>query len=221
MKKIKLHAEGAYVVGLVLLALSVALMEKANLGISMVVAPAYILSLKFDFLTFGMAEYLLQAVLLVIMCLALREFRVSYLFSFVTAFVYGLILDGFISLCAGLPVNTLALRLLWFVLGMLGCAAGISLLFHTYFAPEVYELVVKEVSRKYNIPLSKCKTAYDFISCAVAILLSFALLGALKGVYWGTVFCALVNGTIIGWMGKGMEKIFDFSPKWKLEKYFI
>ena len=40
-----------------------------------------------------MAEYCLQAVLLLAMCLLLRRFRVSYLFSFVTAVVYGVVLD--------------------------------------------------------------------------------------------------------------------------------
>lgn len=65
MKRIKNFAELAYVLGLIILALGVALMEKADLGISMVVAPAYLISLKVSFLTFGRAEYTLQAVLLV------------------------------------------------------------------------------------------------------------------------------------------------------------
>ena len=47
-----------------------------------------------SFVTFGMAEYCFQAVLLLAMCLLLR-FRVSYLFSFVTAVVYGFALDAF------------------------------------------------------------------------------------------------------------------------------
>ena len=68
-------------------------MEKADFGVSMVVAPAYLLyrwlSPAWSFVTFGMAEYCLQAVLLLAMCLLLRRFRVSYLFSFVTAVVYG------------------------------------------------------------------------------------------------------------------------------------
>ena len=80
--------ELAYVFGIVFVALGVVLMEKADFGASMVVAPAYLLyrwlSPVWSFVTFGMAEYCLQAVLLLAMCLLLR-FRVSYLFSFVTA----------------------------------------------------------------------------------------------------------------------------------------
>ena len=66
-KKWILHTETAYALGIALVALGVAFMEKADFGVSMVVAPAYLVYLKlsqvWDFFTFGMAEYLLQAVL--------------------------------------------------------------------------------------------------------------------------------------------------------------
>ena len=67
--KRKFSTELAYVFGIVLVALGVVLMEKADFGVSMVVAPAYLLyrwlSPMWSFVTFGMAEYCLQAVLLV------------------------------------------------------------------------------------------------------------------------------------------------------------
>lgn len=76
--------ELAYVFGIVFVAWGVVLMEKADFGVSMVVAPAYLLyrwlSPAWSVVTFGMAEYCLQAVLLLAMCLLLRRFRVSYLF---------------------------------------------------------------------------------------------------------------------------------------------
>ena len=100
--------ELAYVFGIVFVAWGVVLMEKADVGVSMVVAPAYLLyrwlSPAWSFVTFGMAEYCLQAVLLLAMCLLLRRFRVSYLFSFVTAVVYGFVLDAFLLLGAMLPL---------------------------------------------------------------------------------------------------------------------
>lgn len=68
--------ELAYVFGIVFVARGVVLMEKADFGVSMVVAPAYLLyrwlSPVWSFVTFGMAEYRLQAVLLLAMCLLLR-----------------------------------------------------------------------------------------------------------------------------------------------------
>ena len=113
--------ELAYVFGIVFVALGVVLMEKADFGASMVVAPAYLLyrwlSPVWSFVTFGMAEYCLQAVLLLAMCLLLR-FRVSYLFSFVTAVVYGFALDAFMLLGAALPAGSVWLRVIYYALGM-------------------------------------------------------------------------------------------------------
>lgn len=107
--------ELAYVFGIVFVARGVVLMEKADFGVSMVVAPAYLLyrwlSPVWSFVTFGMAEYCLQAVLLLAMCLLLR-FRVSYLFSFVTAVVYGFALDAFMLLGAALPAGSVWLKIL-------------------------------------------------------------------------------------------------------------
>ena len=78
MKK-KFSTELAYVLGIVLVAWGVVLMEKADFGVSMVVAPAYLLyrwlSPAWHFFTFGMAEYCLQAVLLLAMSLLLRRLR--------------------------------------------------------------------------------------------------------------------------------------------------
>ena len=219
--------ELAYVLGIVALALGTAMMERADFGMSMVVAPAYLLHLKisqiYPFFTFGMAEYTLQAVLLVAMCLALRRFRVSYLFSFVTAVVYGFTLDGCIALVALVPGSGMAFRLLHYVLGMIVCAAGVSLLFHTYIAPEVYELFVKEASAKFGVEIHKFKTGYDCVSCAVGVILSFAFFGFghFEGVKLGTIFCALVNGTLIGWCSRFYESRFEFRDKLDLRKYFM
>lgn len=66
MKRRTFYTELAYILGLIVLAFSAALMEASDLGVSMIVAPAYLLHLKlsqaFAFFTFGMAEYTLQAV---------------------------------------------------------------------------------------------------------------------------------------------------------------
>ncbi|EHQ90984.1 DUF6198 family protein [Desulfosporosinus youngiae] len=220
MTKIKNFAELAYLLGLIILALGVALMEKADLGISMVVAPAYLISLKVSSLTFGMAEYTLQAVLLVVLFLVLRRFKLSYCFSFVTAVIYGVILDSWIRILNDVAADALSIRIPLYLAGMLLCSMGISLLFHTYLSPEVYELFVKEVSKKYHININKFKIGYDCTSCVVAIAMSYLFFGGLRGVGIGTVICALVNGIIIGQCSKFLEKYIDFSPKLPLAKYF-
>ena len=63
MKKLKLHGETAYILATALLSLAVAMVAAADFGISMVVAPAYVLSLYADGLSFGQAEYVVQGIL--------------------------------------------------------------------------------------------------------------------------------------------------------------
>ena len=91
------YTEAAYVIGIISLAFGTALMEKADFGMSMVVAPAYLIYLKvseyLDWFSFGMAEYCFQAFLIIVLAIVLRRFKRKYLFSFITAFIYGNVLD--------------------------------------------------------------------------------------------------------------------------------
>ena len=92
-KKLKIPSEAVYILAVALLSLAVAMISAANFGVSMIVAPAYLLSLKLEFLTFGQAEYVIQAGLFVVFCIAMRGFKIVYLSSFATCLVYGAALD--------------------------------------------------------------------------------------------------------------------------------
>lgn len=225
MKK-TFYTEAAYLTGIASLALGTAFMEAADLGLSMVVAPAYLIHLKlsqtFSFFTFGMAEYLFQACLLVLLTLVLRKFRLSYLFSFVTAVFYGLLLDLFLLLVGFLPIAGMAARLGFFLLGFGLCALGVSMMFHTYIAPEVYELFVKELSAKRGWEISRVKTVYDCVSCALAIIMSFAFFGFghFEGVKAGTIACALLNGWVIGRISRALDRRFDFRDATQARRFF-
>lgn len=225
-KKKIFFTEAAYILGIIALAGGTALMEQADFGMSMVVAPAYLLHLKISryipAFSFGMAEYSLQAVLLLLLFLALRKFRAAYLFSFVTAVLYGLTLDAAMLLVDCLSLHGPAAKIICYLAGMLLCALGISLLFHTYIPPEVYELIVKEISAKTGKDINLIKTCYDCLSCLAGILLSFSFFGLwhFEGVKWGTILCALINGFIISRCSKALEAVFDFRDALGLREKF-
>ena len=226
MKKKIFYTEYAYVIGIVLLALSTALTVLADFGVSMVIAPAYLLHLKVSeylpFFSFGMAEYTFQAFLLLVMMLIIRRAKLSYLFSFVTAVIYGFLLDGITVLVAHIPVDSFITRVILYTVGMLICSFSIALLFRTYISPEAYEMFVKEVSAKLGMEISKFKTIYDCVSCLISIIMSFAFFGlfVFKGVQLGTVICALVNGSVIGVFSRMLDKRFEFKDKFGFAKYF-
>ena len=200
---------------MLILAFGNAFMEKADLGMSMVVAPAYILhvfiSKYLTFFSFGMAGYVFQAFLLLGLSLVMKKVKRSYFLSFVTAFLYGLLLDAVMSLVALISLEGFVWRCVFFTLGLILSAIGVALLLHNYFPPELYEMVSMEISIKYNVSIGKVKTVYDCCSYVLAILLSLCFFGGFVGVKYGTIICALVNGFLIGSVGKFLEKNFDFK----------
>ena len=210
-----LYSEPAYFVGIFVLALGTALMEKADFGMSMVVAPAYLLHLKISeylpFFSFGMSEYVFQAVLLALLALVMGRFKTGYLLSFATAFFYGIVLDGALSLVGRIPFGGILWQIIFYCVGLVTCAIGVALLLHTYFPPEAYELFVKELSQKYNMTIAKTKTIYDCCSCLFGVVLSLCFFGRFVGVQWGTVVCAVINGWLIGKINHFLEDTFVFQ----------
>ena len=222
MKK-TFYCEWAYVLGLVFLTIATALTKHADLGLSMVVAPAYILhqllSPTFEFITFGTATYIFQGTLLVVMCIVIRRFRVSYLFSFVTAVIYGYMLDGAVFLTSFIPADNMVVRIALFCAGITICSLGVSMMFHTYIKPEVYELFVKELSSRFSLDINRVKIAYDVSSCVLAVAVSLIAFSALEGIGVGTIVCAFVNGLMIAAFSRFLDKKFEFKPRFpKLEK---
>lgn len=226
MGKRRFYTEIAYLLGVFWIAMGVAFTTKADMGVSMIAAPAYLLHLKlsevWSFFTFGIAEYLLQALLVLLTAILLRRFKISYLFCIVTVLLYGAVLDGCIWLLSPVPSGGVVMRVLWLTVGLLMSAFGVAFMFHTYISPEAYELFVKEVSAKWKIDISRFKTIYDCSSLLVAIVMSFAFFGLFRfvGVNIGTVICALLNGKIIGWYSKILEKHFEFTDALPFRKYF-
>lgn len=217
-RKIKVSSEFTYFAAIVLLSLAVAILSAADFGISMIVAPAYLLSLKAGFLSFGQAEYVVQALVFIVLCIVLKKFRLSYLFSFGTCLIYGFVLDlwrkiPFLNPAATLPGSmNFTLRIIMFVIGMMLTSFSVALFFKTYLFPQVYDFFVKAVSAKYGIRLPVLKTIVDISCLTASVIMTFAFFGEIKGIGWGTLIMAILNGTIIGIFSKLLDKAFDFKP---------
>ena len=216
VKKPVFYTEIAYFLGLFLLAWGTALTVWGDFGLSMVVAPAYIIhvtvSKYWPWFSFGVAEYAFQAVILIVMVILLRKARWYYLLSFATAVLYGILLDAGTSVFhAVLPATQMeGYRLAAYIVGDLMVCAGVSMMFKTYIPPEAYELFVKEIGSRTGIKLHIFKTAYDCCSLIIAVGLSYILLGNLEGIGIGTVVCAFLNGSLIKGITGLLEKNFEF-----------
>ena len=142
--------------------------------------------------------------------------------SFVTAILYGTLLDAAMIAVSFIPNNVLLLRILWLLLGASLCSVAVSLFFHTYIPPESYELIVKEISQNFSLNINKVKTTYDCISTVVSVVLSFLFFGfgVFLGIGIGTIACAFINGILIARISLWLEGSFTFKNKFNLENFF-
>ena len=216
--KLSRMGEPAWILGILLCSLGVCFSAKSGFGVSMVVAPAYVLHCRLSelwaFFSFGVAEYVLQGALIVLLCMALRRFKWKYLLSFVTAVLYGVSLDGWRLLFGEDVYGELWQRGLSCACGAAVTAFAIALLLRTYLPQQSYELVVKELSVCRGWALGRVKWIYDLSSLGVAILLMLALFGRFdtEMVGAGTLLLTVINTPLITMFGKLFDRFFDFTP---------
>lgn len=203
-----------WIVAMILCPLGVALSTKAGLGVSMIEAPVFACYHKLKELipaiTVGTVEYIVQALLLVILCIAIRRFRLRYLLSFVTAVIYGLIIDGWLLVFGGTDVyESMTVRIICFITGAVIIAFAVACFFRTDLPLEVWELFVKELSDRYSLNITKVKWIYDLSSLAVAFILMFVFFHGFRTevIGIGTIIVTFINAPIIGFFGKILDKI--------------
>ncbi len=213
MKKLKIPSELVYIIAQLGLTLAVAIMAAADFGVSMIVAPAYILSQKFTLFTFGQWDYILQGVLFVAFCLAMKRVKIAYFTSFVTCVIYGTLLDMWRAVIPLLNPSVtppgsmhIAVRLMMFAVGELLTAFMVMLFFKTYIYPQVCDIFVKGISERYNLDQTKCKRVYDVCSLAISLILTLVLFGGFVGIKWGTFVVTFINGMLIGACSKWYDK---------------
>lgn len=226
MRKIRLHSEPVYLFAIIVMALAVALTAAADFGVSMIVAPAYLISLKVTGLTFGQSEYIVQALLFAVFCILMKKLRLVYFISFGTTVLYGAVLDLWRLLIPALNPGVTApgsmalwIRMVYFALGMVLTGFSVALCFRTYIYPQVYDFFVKGVSERYRLNIDRFKIIFDFSFLAAAVVMSFAFFGKFNGIGVGTVIMTCLNGPIIGLFGRIFDKRFELVPLFpKFEK---
>ena len=75
MKKRKINSEILYLIAILILSFSIDLMTIANMGLSAINGPAYILSEKVYSLTYGQAEYIVEGIIFIIFCILMKKFK--------------------------------------------------------------------------------------------------------------------------------------------------
>lgn len=220
MRKRTIYSEALYLLAIVILALAVNMMSVANFGMSMIVCPAYIMSEKFAFLTYGMAEYLIATIVFIIFCLVMKKFKITYLFSYLTGILYAFCSD-LIKMIFPLYEMSMGIRFIFFLIGMLLSGLAIALFYKTYLYPQIYDFFVKEVAQKYQVSIKIFKTSFDCVFLVISILMSYLLFGKLIGIGIGTVIMAGCNGMMIEQFQKNIDRYFICTPCFEKLKTYL
>ena len=218
-----------WIFGTVFVALGVAICSKANLGVSMIAAPAFVISEAllplWSGFSVGVLEYVFQGILLILMCILIRRFHWRYLLAFAVAVLYGYTLNLFLFLLDGISFDAFWLRWVMLIVGDVITAFGVACFFRTYLPLQVYELFVAETSSRFHLSINKVKWGFDLALLAVSAALAFLLFGDAGTFDWsaigytsfhsiglGTLITTAINSPIIAVWGKLIDRIFESTP---------
>ena len=236
MKKISRSSELLWLMGIVFVALGVAICSKADLGVSMIAAPTFVIqeavSPLWSGFSVGVVEYLVQGLVLVILCVTVRRFNWRYLLAFAVAVVYGYTMNFFLWILGGVSFDAAWLRWVMLLVGDILVAFGVACFFHTYMPLQVFELFVAELADRYKLNIHRVKTVFDLTLLAVSVSLALILFGDIGSFDWrsvgyssfhsiglGTLVTTAINSPLISLMSRLIKRIFEPSARFsKLEQ---
>ena len=212
MNKNKVISVCLWLAALVICGLGIALTTKASFGVGAVQGPAYAIYLKLSEyipgFTFGISSYLTEALFLVIMCILIKHFQLSYVLSFVTAFLLGVVLDFFRGIL-GMEISAgMGIRVLQFSAGTLCIAFAVACYFRTDMPLEVWELFVKKVSEHFGLDTVRFKWFFDICMLFIGGILCIVFFRRFRmdiiGI--GTIVSAVTIGPLAGLFGTILDR---------------
>lgn len=221
VKKIEKGGELLWLLGVIFVALGVAICSKADLGVSMIAAPAFIVneyvSEFFPQSTVGMMEYLIQGFMLVLLCILVRKFTWKYLMSFAVAVIYGYTLDLFLLILNRVSAVSLLSQWILLLIGDAVTAFGVACFFRTYLPLQVYELFVAELSSCKKLDIIRTKRWFDITLLLASVALALVLFGDVRNISLtnsfhslgpGTIVTTIINSILIRYSGKFIDRFF-------------
>ena len=224
-KKI-VYSEYAYFFSVLFLAISIAFMKAAGFCVSLSSAPAYVIYEKVSLtqqISYGTAEYTIQAFILLFLFIVTGKFGKKHVFSFLTTLIFAATIDAITNVLELLPLEIVWVRVLLLALAIVIGPLGYALMDHTYISPIVYILYEQEIAKASGRDRNLVYWTFNVISGIFAIGLSFYFfgVGAFVGVNIATILYTLSKILLREPWEKFIEKHFKFRTKyWQLERHF-
>ncbi len=197
-----------FTIGLFFSALGIAFSKQADLGVSTVSSVANVLSLKFDFISFGMWSAIMNIAFVLGQIIILRKnFKPFQLMQIPMSFLFGIFTDIGMYIVSFIPTPNYAVRMLLTIAGILILAFGIAL---AVIADVLYnsgEGLVKAVSDVSGKDFGIVKVLFDIACVLTAAILSVIFFNfKIIGIREGTLMAAVFTGFIVNFFTKYFTK---------------
>lgn len=214
-----------FFLGICLNAFGIALFTRSKLGTGPTSCIPYVVSLKSG-LSFGTCTFMFNILLLLGQIILLRKKFPRYqLLQIPVTLLFSILIDGAMKFTTFVNIDIYWVALLYNILGCVFRAVGVScqvVADVVMLSTEAFVKALSDVSKK---EFSWIKLFFDVFMAAVAIALSFLLLGRLESVREGTLIIVLLVGPVSHYFTKRLsftnyvfenESELVFEPKLKI-----
>lgn len=214
-----------FFLGICLNAFGIALFTRSKLGTGPTSCIPYVVSLKSG-LSFGTCTFMFNILLLLGQIILLRKNFPRYqLLQLPVTLLFSILIDGAMKFTTFVNTDIYWIALLYNILGCIFRAVGVScqvVADVVMLSTEAFVKALSDVSKK---EFSWIKLFFDVFMAAVAIALSFLLLGRLESVREGTLIIVLLVGPVSHYFTKRLsftnyvfenESELVFEPKLKI-----
>lgn len=215
-----------FVTGLFVMALGIAFTLHADLGITPISCPPYVLSLGLR-PTVGQFTIAMHVIFVLLQLAILRRcFPPVQFLQVGVGFLFGFFIDLAVWLTGWCAPEAYAARLFFVVLGSAVVAVGITLQVLPKLIFCAGEGLMLVISKRLGKPFGKVKVAFDCTLLSISLVFSFMLFGEIRGVREGTVISAFLVGFFVGKaqpLVGGLSRWLDRNrrPAGRMEEYSV
>ena len=188
---------GIYCLGLLFLALGVAVSVNSNLGVSPVNSLPYVVSLIVNVPMGTCVTAVFCFYILLQFILLGKKFNPINLLQIVFSTIFGYFVNFAKALVGDWAIPTYAGKLVMLAISIVLIAIGVLLYMDVQLVPMPMEGLSSTLAQKMNVPFPKMKTIVDCLVVIIGVVLCFVFLHRLDGIREGTIITAMVTGKVI------------------------
>lgn len=190
---------GILVIALEFMTMGIIFTIHANLGITPISCPVYVLSLGFS-PTLGEFTIAMHVLFVLIQIILLRnKFEYIQLLQIPLGIIFGVLIDINNYIMGNYYPYTYFGKLIFICLGSLSCAIGVSIEVTVKTVLIAGEGLLLAIITVFNLPLGKTKIMFDSSLVLISIFISLYLFSSIKGVREGTLIAAFLVGFFAGY----------------------